>query len=369
MHAFAAPALLLIAVACSAIAPAWRGSLLLVGGGLDDDAAAVHAELLRPAPNGARRVIVATAATGQQAVEATDKSEALRCFAPDIAIDVVQRETSASATIAAFDGATAAFFTGGDQKRITTRYRPDGIDGDELAAMRRLVERGGTLGGGSAGCAMLGERMLLGGSSALALGIAPPPGDGEPPQLGPRVGPGMGFLAGVLTDSHFFERDRIGRLVAALVQGPDRFGLGVGEDAALLIDPIARTALGLTVAESLWVDATFARRDGKRWLGLRAKLIGERELLPLRPLGSTPPPALPAALTNAVDVPVVEPGQNRQLASWRLFKHAAQPNSPPRRLVLDGFEVVATPEIGNADGSGDRHARSGVVVFEVRIAD
>ena len=55
-------------------------------------------------------------------------------------------------------------------------------------------------------------------------------------------------------------------------------------------------------------------------------------------LGAAPPPALDDA--TARDVPVVEPGQNRQLALWRLFRQAAA-TPGVLRLRLAGHQVVA----------------------------
>lgn len=360
----------LLFAACMSPSPRVAGTLLLVGGGLDDDTRAVYTRLLTAPPGGAAHVVVATAATGPEEIEATDKSEALRTWAPNVAIDVVGRGTSTADSCAAFARATAVFFTGGDQKRITTRYRPGDQDSPELAALRAVLARGGLVGGGSAGCAMMGERMLLGGRNAQALGVPAPADDGgEPVPVGPRLGPGLGFLRGVLTDSHFFERERIGRLAAALLAGPDRLGLGVGEDAAVAIDVAAHTAHGITPSESLLVDGTFARRDGAVLSGFRARCIGQGDTVPLRPLGDEPPPPLPntnatATATGATNanvatvrtIPVVEPGQNRQLASWRLFRQAAVPGAGVLLLPCDGFHVRAMP-------AGD-----GVtVVFEVVV--
>ncbi|MEO6595412.1 MAG: hypothetical protein ABIP94_11730, partial [Planctomycetota bacterium] len=58
-----------------------------------------------------------------------------------------------------------------------------------------------------------------------------------------------------------------------------------------------------------------------------------------------PPPPVPPGPRN--DVPVVEPGQNRQLASWRLFRQASVPGSGVRRLALDGYAVLAFAHRGN----------------------
>lgn len=324
----------LLLAACHAIppaAPGRAGTLLLIGGGLDDDAGDVYRRFVAlAAARGPARIVIATAATGPQDEVAVGKVEALRTYAPGVPVDVVRRETDTAATVAAFDRATAVFFTGGDQARITARYRPDGQPTPEWHALRRLLARGGVVAGASAGCAMMGPTMLLGGSSAEALAG------------GPRLGPGMELCPGLLTDSHFFERDRLGRLVAALSAGPVRVGLGVGELAAVEVDLATGTLVGCTVSESLLIDATHARRDGDRWLGLRARLVGLGERMPLGPLAATAPPVpWPERALHARDLPVVEPGQDRQLASWRLFRQAGAPGAGVLRWAGAGWQAFA----------------------------
>ena len=359
--------------ACGAVADAAPptaacGSLLLVGGGLDDDARPVYERLLALAARaGHVRVVVMTAATGPQDEEATDKAEALRTWVPAVPVEVVRRETPTAATVAAIDRASALLFTGGDQERITARYRPDGIDTPEWLAMRRLLDRGGVIAGCSAGCAMMGQRMLTGGRSAQALGIARAPaanggaGQGagaattnvasvatvaEATPLGPQLGPGMKFLPWGLTDSHFFERDRTGRLVAALAATGERFGLAVGEDAAVAIDLATGDVTGVTAAESLLVDAAWIAPSDAGFVGLRARPIGQGDTVSLRaPKPAAAPPPLPPAIARTV--PIVEPGQNRQLAMWRVFRQAAVPGAGVHALQLDGWRVRAV-----ADGDG-----------------
>jgi len=199
--------------------------------------------------------------------------------------------------------------------------------------------------GCSAGDAMMGEWMLKGGGSAAALGIALPVEVGEEPAaLGPRTGSGMAFLPWALTDSHFFERDRVGRLVAAQEQRGMRLGIGVGEDACVEIDLATGMLRGVGVSESLIVDASGLVRDGVRRDGLRARVVGDGESVSLvewleRPANSPVP--RPAGEVRVV--PVAEPGQNRQLALWRLFRTAGREGEPAQRLQLDGFEVLAWP--------------------------
>ncbi len=348
--------LLLLLAACVATPsaePDRRGALLLIGGGLDNDNGPVYERLLALASvPGTPRIAILTAATGPQEQEAIDKTEALRTWAPHVAVDVVTREATTADTVVAIDRATALFFTGGDQQRITARYRPGGAETPEWNAMRRLLARGGVIAGASAGCAMMGERMLEGGRSAAALGIAEEGAGAE--RLGPRVGSGMAFLPWGLTDSHFFERDRVGRLVAALVVGNERFGLGIGEDAAVEVDLASGEVRGVSVSESLLVDAAHARRDGGSWVGLRARMLRHGDRASLRVAAGGAPDAVPTAVDH--EIPVAEPGQNRQLASWRLFRQAAVEGAGVVSLRFDGWRVRAV-----AAGDGE-------VVFAIDVA-
>lgn len=318
------------------------GTLLLVGGGLEDDARAVYQRFLALASaHGPARVLIATAATGEQEVEVADKTGALRAWAPGLEIGVLRRETPSDAGVAAIDAASAILFTGGDQQRITARYRPGGQPGPEWLAMQRLLARGGVIAGCSAGDAMMGEVMLTGGGSASALGIGEPSPDAP---LGPRTAPGMGFVPWVVTDSHFFERDRVGRLVAALETSGRRLGIGVGEDACVEIDLEHGVLTGVTDSESLLVDIAHLERAGSLRRGVRARLLGPGERVDLVARLATRPPAPPACPVRApLEIPVVEPGQNRQLASWRQMRCASVAGAAPARLALEGWQVLAWP--------------------------
>ena len=328
----------------SASAPASgpAGTLLVIGGGLEDDSRAVYERLLALASaHGPAHILIATAATGEQEVEVADKTEAIHSWAPRAQVDVIRRETPTEATVAAIDAATAILFTGGDQQRITDRYRPDGKQSPEWLAMRRLLARGGVIAGCSAGDAMQGELMLLGGGSMSALGIGVASADTP---LGPRIGPGMGFEPWIVTDSHFFERDRVGRLVAALESSGRRLGIGVGEDACVEIDLATGDLTGVTGSESLLVDVAHVQRDGLARRGVLARLIGQGESVSLVERLATKPPLPPARPAQAPrEVPIVEPGQNRQLASWRLFRHAT---TGATKLALEGWQAIAWPAGG-----------------------
>lgn len=356
------------------------GTLLIVGGGLDDDARDVYERFVALASaRGSANIVIASAATGPEDEEITDKTESLRVWAPGVPVRAIRRATPTDETVAAIDAATAMLFTGGDQKRITDRYRPNDTDTPEWLAMKRLLARGGVIAGCSAGDAMMGEIMLLSGGSAAALGIAPAApnavsgssnapnaesgssnatsrGNEEPVVLGPRIGPGMKFLPWAITDSHFFERDRVGRLVAALEASGRRLGLAVGEDACVEVDLATGRVRGVSVSESLLVDVVHLRRDGLARRGVLARVLARGEVLSLVDRLATTPPPPPARVGEPRAVPIVEPGQNRQLASWRLFRTTSRAGAPAEVLRLETWQVVAWPA-GTGDVAFDVESR------------
>jgi beta-aspartyl-peptidase (threonine type) len=133
--------------------------------------------------------------------------------------------------------ADGIFIGGGDQSRYVRYWRGTPV----AAALDAHVRAGKPLGGTSAGLAMLGEYLygsMDGGSQISPRALADP--------LGPENTIEADFLhleklEGVVTDTHFSERNRLGRLIAFVakaesIAGHPLFGLGVDEDAAVAVD-------------------------------------------------------------------------------------------------------------------------------------
>ena len=138
----------------------------------------------------------------------------------------------------ALERADGIFIAGGNQSRYVRYWRGTPV----AAALEAHVRAGKPLGGTSAGLAMLGESLYApmdGGSLNSPSALADP--------LGPDNTIESNFLSldllrGVVTDTHFSERGRRGRLMAfvakaeALAEGRPLLGLGVDEDAALAVE-------------------------------------------------------------------------------------------------------------------------------------
>ena len=118
--------------------------------------------------------------------------------------------------------ATGIFFTGGNQLRLST------IIGGTPAAklIRERSAAGVTVGGTSAGASILSEHMIAFGK------------EGASPQADSvRLAPGLGLTNRFVIDQHFRQRDRLGRLVAALAYNPFVIGIGLDEDTAAFLAP------------------------------------------------------------------------------------------------------------------------------------
>ena len=133
--------------------------------------------------------------------------------------------------------ADGIFIGGGDQSRYVRYWRGTPI----AKALDDHVRAGKPLGGTSAGLAMLGEYLygaMDGGSITSPRALADPLGDANTIETGFL---GLSLLHGVITDTHFSERARLGRLIAFLAKGEAMagrplIGLGVDEDAAVAVE-------------------------------------------------------------------------------------------------------------------------------------
>ena len=114
------------------------------------------------------------------------------------------------------------FMTGGNQLRLSTT-----IGGTAIAqALRRRNAEGMHVAGTSAGAAFMPEHMIAGGRSGSS-----------PRESGVELAPGLGLTNRVIIDQHFNQRQRMGRLLAALSFNPFACGLGIDEDTAAFIGP------------------------------------------------------------------------------------------------------------------------------------
>lgn len=140
--------------------------------------------------------------------------------------------------------ANVVMFTGGDQLRLTAIF--GGTTFHHLLLDKYQNEEF-LISGTSAGAAASSNNMIYQGSSSEALH------KGEV-----KITGGLGFINNVIIDTHFVQRGRIGRLLYACASNPINLGVGLGEDAGLLItDGTNMEAVGSGLI--MLVDATQMR--------------------------------------------------------------------------------------------------------------
>ncbi len=196
--------------------PAIKGSLVIVGGGGTPDT--VWKRFMQLAGGDTARIVQIQTADANAAT--TDTANVLRAWharnPKSALIFHTTNKDSANnpAYVKSLHEATGVWFVGGVQSRITDAYLGTLVE-KELNA---LLERGGVIGGTSAGAAIMTKVMISGGT---------------PPAV--NLSTGFGFLPGAIADQHFIARSRQPRLVNALRQNPGLVGFGIDERTALII--------------------------------------------------------------------------------------------------------------------------------------
>jgi cyanophycinase len=110
--------------------------------------------------------------------------------------------------------ATGVWFGGGRQNWLTEAYLGTEVE----RQLKALLDRGGVIGGTSAGAAVMTRVMIARGRTKA------------------DVSEGFDFLQGAVVDQHFLKRNRLGRLLSVLTDHPELIGLGIDERTALVVN-------------------------------------------------------------------------------------------------------------------------------------
>jgi len=219
-----------------------KGSLVIIGGGLRVNNVEVWEKIVALAGGKGARIAVLPTAAQNPAKEARLTAEALTRYgarpfvvpvAPLLAGTDVRKAADDPALADAIRKAGGAFFTGGDQARITgSLRRADGSNTAVLDALWALYRRGGVIAGTSAGAAIMSSTMFndppLDVMPVLKNGVV----DGK------DVAPGLGFIGtDVFVDQHLLARGRFGRMLPAMLAKGYTLGLGIDENTAAVVGP------------------------------------------------------------------------------------------------------------------------------------
>lgn len=119
----------------------------------------------------------------------------------------------------AIEAASGVWFGGGRQWRLVDSY----LNTRTHRELRRLLERGGVIGGTSAGATIQGSYLVRGAR------------EGNHIMMAPGYETGMAFLRGVAVDQHLLKRNRQEDLVGVVRRHRKLLGLGIDEATAIVV--------------------------------------------------------------------------------------------------------------------------------------
>ena len=217
-------------------APERTGRLLVIGGAEDPDEKemTILPHLVKMAGGKRARIVICSSPSENP----RDKVEVYgRLFekigvAEVVGAPITERiQAEEPELLAAVKRATAVFFTGGDQLRLTAL-----IAGTHFSETirDRLFHDGLVVAGTSAGAAAMSSVMIIGGKS-----------EGTVRRADVSLAPGLGYWRDTVVDTHFNQRGRVSRLMTIFAHNPNVLGIGIDENTALDLVPGDRfTVLG-----------------------------------------------------------------------------------------------------------------------------
>jgi cyanophycinase len=206
-------------------APSVPGALVICGGGRLPDA--VVDRFLELAGGPQARIVVVPSADSDSGISrfAAASLERWRARGP-AAVQMLHTRSRDEANDPAFlqplIEATGVWFGGGTQGRLSETY----VDTAVEAHLKALLERGGVIGGTSAGAAIMTRVMITGGRTTATQGR------------------GFDLLPASVVDQHFLKRNRLGRMLSLLAQHPGLAGFGIDEGTALVLQGNRLSVIG-----------------------------------------------------------------------------------------------------------------------------
>jgi len=157
---------------------------------------------------------------------------------------------SSAEFVAPLQKARAVWFPGGRQWRLADAY----LDTRTELELRAVLDRGGVIGGSSAGATILGSFLVRGDTRNNTV------------MVGDHVR-GFGLLKHSAIDQHLLTRNRHFDLIPVIEAHPDLLGIGIDEDTAIVVQGDSFEVMGRSVVAIYDHKRTLS--DGGRFYFLR----------------------------------------------------------------------------------------------------
>ena len=198
---------------------AGNGTLVIEGGGM---LTVALKRFIDGAGGADAPIVIIPTALGEDAVfEPIEVALLRRAGAKNLKIIDAHNQAQASEPeyLKILNEAKGIWFCGGRQWRLVDSY----LDTPAEKLMHAVLQRGGSIGGTSAGATIQGEYLVRGN----------PLGNRE--MMAEGYERGLGFLKGVAIDQHFTQRDRFSDMSVLKQTFPQLIGLGIDENTVLIV--------------------------------------------------------------------------------------------------------------------------------------
>ena len=199
-----------------------KGTLVIVGGNMQDAAIVTRFIDLAGGPD-APIVIIPTA--GEADDEYDQYWSGLKQWRQNGAKNMTVMHTrdrkvaDSEAFVKPIREARGVFFSGGRQWRLADSY----LDTRTHKELIALLNRGGVIGGSSAGASILASFMVRGDTKS------------NEKMIGDHV-VGLGFLKNAAIDQHLLRRNRQFDMLEVIDKHPNLLGIGIDEDTAIVVN-------------------------------------------------------------------------------------------------------------------------------------
>jgi cyanophycinase len=201
-----------------------KGYLLITGGATQPPDFKRFVEMA--GGKNARIVVIPTASVTkpmeQDVLQATFCKDFKPYDVPCVVIHTTDRKVADSAEfVAPITNATGVWLEGGRHWRLTDAY----LGTRTLKEIFKLLDRGGSVGGGSAGATVQGSYMVRGSSDP----------DDNTIMMAPAHEIGFGLFTNVTIDQHVDVRHRENDLAAVIKAHPELLGLGIDQSTSFTV--------------------------------------------------------------------------------------------------------------------------------------
>jgi len=230
-----------------------RGSLFIAGGGrLSDEAIQ---EFVRLAGSDQSRIVYVPCSEEKAILEEPSMVRTL-LKAGAKQVDWIHTKDRASANDPSFSAklatATGVWFGGGRQWNFVDSYQ----NTESHRLMHQVLERGGVIGGSSAGASIQGDYM--------------PRGDpmGNTQIMAEGYERGLGFLSGVAIDQHFTQRNRFSDMARLKKTFPQLLGIGIDEGTYMIVEQSQAKIMG--AGQVAFFDRSIGSKDVEAYTSVAA---------------------------------------------------------------------------------------------------